>query len=310
MVDWIPVLSQLKSAIQWAAGQDEKARATQENFINRCPVVSQVKAGYEVYHGHSEDALETQWQFLENTSYLMNSVPIVGHVKGLIHFTWGDYEGSLDAMKLSTRASGVMLGGIGGLAVAGPGGSIGGGLAAGAAMDSIFTGVGSLAHEEFVPDGYWNSAIHAYKGDLDLTESVDIIFGILSDSVGGYTSAKFMGHGAGAGHGFSKIGMVQQGACGAGRTRDRDRRKFQPLKRKILRRHTFEGVPSLHDLQGTDSNEKDAANEQAPIKGASSPCCPNYRRANSLMGDKLVPTPRLEEKSVSGALCEAAEKNA
>lgn len=50
-VDSIPVISQVKSAVQAIAGDTAGAKKTQENFLNGCPVVSQVKSLVQVI-GH------------------------------------------------------------------------------------------------------------------------------------------------------------------------------------------------------------------------------------------------------------------
>jgi len=68
-------------------------------------------------------------------SNCLNSIPIVGHAKGILHYVAGDTEGGNRAMFESTRSTAVIAGGALG-AVAGPAGAVGLGLAAGALMDT------------------------------------------------------------------------------------------------------------------------------------------------------------------------------
>lgn len=85
-VDWIPGVSQLKSAVQLITGDVEGAARTQENFAKECPVVSQVTSAVQVIAGDTDGALETQKRCLGTINNVANGIPVVGHVKGkLIH---------------------------------------------------------------------------------------------------------------------------------------------------------------------------------------------------------------------------------
>ena len=64
-------------------------------------------------------------------SNFADGIPVVGHVKGGIHYICGDKEGGDNAMKSSSRTVGVIGGGVGGFFVGGPAGAIGGGLTGG-----------------------------------------------------------------------------------------------------------------------------------------------------------------------------------
>jgi len=80
--DTIPVVSQVKSAVQAIAGDKEAARQTQINFVNQMPVVSQIKSAVEMATGDEEAARQTQMHFLKNAETLVDGTPVVGHIKG------------------------------------------------------------------------------------------------------------------------------------------------------------------------------------------------------------------------------------
>ena len=60
----------------------------------------------------------------------MIGVPIVGHIKGGIHYACGDKDGGDNAMKAASRTIGVVGGGAVGI-LGGPAGMIAGGVAGG-----------------------------------------------------------------------------------------------------------------------------------------------------------------------------------
>lgn len=66
---------------------------------------------------------------------LLDALPIVGHVKGIVHYACGDEEGGDKAMRAATRSAAV-VGAVTAGALAGPVGAIAAGAAAGAAYDT------------------------------------------------------------------------------------------------------------------------------------------------------------------------------
>lgn len=126
--DSIPVVSQSKSAFQAFCGDTKGARQTQFNFFKGCPIVSQIGAVGAAVTGNAEYAKESQMYFVNNLSIMVDSIPVVGHAKGAIHYIYGDKEGGDNAMKASSRTVGVIGGGIGGFIVGGPVGSVMGGI--------------------------------------------------------------------------------------------------------------------------------------------------------------------------------------
>ena len=102
-MDTLPVVSQTKSLVQVISGDAEGARRTQENFSTQCPVVSQARSLVEVSMGDADAALKTQQKFGKGMSDIADAVPVVGHIKGGIHYACGDREGGDKAMMHATR---------------------------------------------------------------------------------------------------------------------------------------------------------------------------------------------------------------
>ena len=157
VLDVCPVVSQVKSLVQVIGGDEEGARLTQENFSRQLPVVSQVRSLVEVATGDVEAARETQRQFGEGMSDLADGIPVVGHVKGGMHYAFGDCVGGDCAMKAASRTVGVIGGGVGGFLVGGPVGAVAagvaGGVAGGTAVDVMTTVIDSAVHREYRPAG-------------------------------------------------------------------------------------------------------------------------------------------------------------
>ena len=53
------------------------------------PIVSQVTSLAQAIRGDEEGALQTQMAFLNTISGVADSIPVVGHVKGAIHYVCG-----------------------------------------------------------------------------------------------------------------------------------------------------------------------------------------------------------------------------
>lgn len=150
-MDWIPIISQVKSLVQATVGDSAGAKRTQENFSQQCPVVSQLRSAGEaiLYENGSERARKTQMVQLQFLFDISDGIPVVGHIKGGVHHACGDHEGGNRALKSSSRTSGVIIGGIGGFVVGGPVGAFGGSIAGGLAVDGVATGIESAVKGEY-----------------------------------------------------------------------------------------------------------------------------------------------------------------
>jgi len=128
------------------------------------------------------------WKHLEKSSEhtakavsdVADGIPVVGHVKGTVHYALGDKEAGDNAMKSASRTTAV----IGGAAIGGPAGAI----AAGAAMDGITTGIDSAVHKEYRPAGLIASGTNLANGG-DVVEGIGGIAVTLAGD--GYTGAAY-----------------------------------------------------------------------------------------------------------------------
>ena len=190
MADAFPVVSQVKSLVQWASGDSEGAERTQQNFSKQCPIVSQVRSAVEAISGDTDAAIETQKECLHFVSAFVDATPVVGHVKGGIHYTCGDTDGGDNAMKAASRTTGAMAGGVGGFFVAGPPGAVAGGIAGAAAMDVITTGVDSAVHGEFKPAGLVQQSTNIAENPADAGTWFDTGFMVVGDGLAGYAGGE------------------------------------------------------------------------------------------------------------------------
>ncbi|KAG7099851.1 hypothetical protein E1B28_001658 [Marasmius oreades] len=127
----IPFISQLKSLWQAVTGDTAGAKKTQEDFLD----------AWEHHPG-------------QQISELADNIPIVGHVKGLIHLALGETEEFVHSEEAATRTLAVL--GAGAL-IAGTGGAaapILAGVAAGVVADAAITGIESVRHQKYDPQGY------------------------------------------------------------------------------------------------------------------------------------------------------------
>uniref|UniRef100_A0A914VSG6 VPS9 domain-containing protein n=1 Tax=Plectus sambesii TaxID=2011161 RepID=A0A914VSG6_9BILA len=155
--DSVPVIAQLKSLVQVIFKDVKGARLTQENFSRTCIVVSQVRSMVELAAGDKLAARQTQLTFLRvglrNGNAFINGVPVVGHIKGGIHYALDDKNGGHEAMKASSRTVGVIAGALGGALIGGPAVAAAGGVGGGLAVDTLSTAIESAVNRRYSPSG-------------------------------------------------------------------------------------------------------------------------------------------------------------
>lgn len=74
MVDWMPLVSQLKSFVQLMHGDEAGARQTQETFSRQMPIVSQVRSIVEAASGNNDAARQSQLDFVQNLGNVMDVI--------------------------------------------------------------------------------------------------------------------------------------------------------------------------------------------------------------------------------------------
>ncbi|EFP10470.1 hypothetical protein CRE_22945 [Caenorhabditis remanei] len=131
----IPVVSQVKSAVQLVPGDVEGAARTQERFFHEGIGVSQVTAAVYAVTGNAKKAEETFDRGMSAFSSTVDGIPVVGHMKGAVHYAMGDDKKGDRSMLSASRTTGVMAGGAAGFLVGGPVGAVTAGMASGTAFD-------------------------------------------------------------------------------------------------------------------------------------------------------------------------------
>jgi len=125
------------------------------------------EAAEEKFTGCANAATKLSKGVVARGNGMLNSVPVVGHVKGAIHDLCGDEEGARQAYFSANRAAGVAGGAIVG-SVAGPVGTISGAIAGGAAFDGVHTGYASYQDGDYKPQGQiaaWTQVVQAKDGE-------------------------------------------------------------------------------------------------------------------------------------------------
>lgn len=102
----IPIVTQLKSAVLALSGDMEGARSTQIEFAQTCLFISQITSLVYSIKGNNQEARNVQKRFLRNAGNMVNGIPVVGHMKGAVHYSLGDKNGGHQAMKDASRSVG------------------------------------------------------------------------------------------------------------------------------------------------------------------------------------------------------------
>ena len=84
-INTVPVISQIKSAVEACHGDIDSALRTQEEFSRKCLEVSQLRSVVEASFGDHSSALQTQKQFLEGHG--LTQLGFVGGQYGIFYFT-------------------------------------------------------------------------------------------------------------------------------------------------------------------------------------------------------------------------------
>lgn len=175
IVDMMPAISQLKSMVQWLAGDSDAAIQTQNHYINNGFGPSQLRSAYFLVTGETKKAGEIQLTFLDNMEPLVDGLPVIGHAKGVYHLLTNDPEKGWQALKSSTSSIGTVVGAVAG----GPMGAIGGHVLA----DLVITGAdGLIKGNDSRPHGLVEYVVNL--NSLDAGSHFDAITGLATDAVG------------------------------------------------------------------------------------------------------------------------------
>jgi hypothetical protein len=100
-----PYLSEAQGIIQLSVGNWEDAKTTQENFSKQCIIVSQIRSMVERAQGDEEAANNTNEEFCKSTDGLLRKTPIVGHARGCLAYLLGDTKTGDATMVEATKTT-------------------------------------------------------------------------------------------------------------------------------------------------------------------------------------------------------------
>ncbi|KAJ8482067.1 hypothetical protein ONZ45_g15082 [Pleurotus djamor] len=125
------------------------------------PIISQLKSLVQVCTGNVDGAKKTWNEFTDAWTHhpgktigdLVDNIPVVGHIKGIVHFAMGDTEEGIKAEEAATRTlavigAGALAGATGGAAL-----PVLAAVVAGVAADGVLTGIESARHHKYDPQG-------------------------------------------------------------------------------------------------------------------------------------------------------------
>jgi hypothetical protein len=73
-------------------GDEDGAKRTQEEFLRKGIIISQINSLAYAIEGRPDEARRVQEEFGKNLENMVDSVPVIGHLKGAIHVMAGDEE--------------------------------------------------------------------------------------------------------------------------------------------------------------------------------------------------------------------------
>lgn len=135
--------SQLTSAVQAIAGDLDEAKRTQEQFLSK-------KFTYIQKSIDDNTVNKIIWNFStgETIDSPIDSLPIIGHIKGAFHSAVGDEKRGMEIIKGATSNTIVTVGGL----LGGPAGAV----ASKIVSDGILTAIDSAKSGKFTPHGVMN----------------------------------------------------------------------------------------------------------------------------------------------------------
>lgn len=190
-VNSIPIISQAKSFVELCAGDEAAARRTQVEFTRVCPGASQITSFVYACKNDNEEATKIQKECGRAMEGLADGIPVVGHIKGGIHYAMGDQTKGDECMVGATKstlvlAAGVATGGVGGGAVA----AAFAGIAVGTATDAV---VGAIDRDEngcYKSRGVIGSVDNVGKGKDVINAVFEGIVDVGGNAMGGATGPK------------------------------------------------------------------------------------------------------------------------
>ncbi|KAJ3081516.1 hypothetical protein HDU99_005487 [Rhizoclosmatium hyalinum] len=180
-------------------GQSEAAdkliKGAENSFVNYAEVnavAANIRLGVEAARGNHSEVERLRRRQEEAWDGVGSSLPVVGHVKGVVHYAMGDTAKGDAAMKAASRSAVVLAATV---ATGGAGALVCGAAAVGTgvAMDGITTGIDSAVHKEYRPAGIIEASTRAHE-----TGDPNDIFAAVAIPVGDFASGAMYGKTAAA----------------------------------------------------------------------------------------------------------------
>lgn len=105
----------------------------------------------QLVNGNVSQALKIQVKFLSNLEPIVDSISVIGHVKGVVHLILGDHEHVWNAMKAATSSTRAVIEGI----FEGSAGAVAGHVL----TDVAITGVETANNQEYRPMDLSNTSV-------------------------------------------------------------------------------------------------------------------------------------------------------
>jgi len=175
LMDILPIFAEIKALIQLISGDKQGSDQTIKNYHNEGLIASQINSAIDLFNGNGTRAAETQKKFLKNLELVIDSIPVVGHVKGAGHILFGDNEHGWEAIKSATSSSGSVAGAV----LGGPVGAIVGH----AISDVTISAIESAVTKEIKTHGLVDYAKNI--GSASVGQHLDAATGLVFDALGG-----------------------------------------------------------------------------------------------------------------------------
>jgi len=121
---------------------------------------------------------------------LLNPIPVVGHIKCLVHALVGDGKGAREALHSATRTSYAIVGAGVGTVVGGPWVGVAAAIGASNAWDGAFTAIDYAIEGEYVPRGNFAAISNIASGEQVGASIGEIVLNTAGDvTAGGATAA-------------------------------------------------------------------------------------------------------------------------
>lgn len=190
-VNSVPVVFQVKSLCQVIGGDAEGAAKTQVEFSRVCPGASQVTSLVYACQGNNKEASKIQQECGRAMEGMADAIPVVGHVKGIVHYATGDTTKGDNCMKAATKATiilaaGAVTGGVdGGIAL----GALAG-VSASVTTDAIVGAIDKDENGNYKPQGLIRSVDNIAKGKDVLDSVLEGALDVAGGAMGGVGGVK------------------------------------------------------------------------------------------------------------------------